>query len=572
MAPDAPKAAPPGQDPGGQAAGAPTPKVATRGQAVATPRSPAGQVLPPGQDADGQAVTAPRSPATPAPATPASAALPPSFDALVARAMKTFEIPGMGVAIVKDGKVVLAKGYGVRKLGEPAPVDAKTLFGIASNTKAFTATALGLLVEEGKLEWDAPVIRYLPWFQMWDSYVTREMTVRDLLVHRSGLGLGAGDLLIFPESTYSRREILERLRFVRPATSFRSAYAYDNILYLAAGEVVVAVSGRTWEDFISERILRRVGMTVSRPRHTVDVSGLNVAIPHSPLETGIVAVPPDENDNMNPAGGILSCAEDMAKWMLVHLDEGRLADGTRLFAEKTERELTTLVTPIPFGDPPAELAAQRMNFRGYALGFSVNDYRGRKMVSHTGGLSGYVSRLVMVPELELGIAVLTNQESSDAYNSVIYAVLDQAMGVPPTDWASAYLKVKERGVSGTADALKKAAAKRDAAAKPSLPLADYAGTYEDAWYGPIVITLEGGKLAMSFAKTPGMVGDMEHWSRETFVVRWHDRELRADAYVTFSLDPDGAIVEARMKAFSPDTDFSYDFQDLLLKPVRRKAG
>ena len=519
----------------------------------------------------GQATASALSPAAGAAAKAQSAAgvLPAGFDALVARLMKTFEVPGMGIAVVKDGKVVLAKGYGVRKLGEPAPVDAQTLFAIASNTKAFTATALGLLVEEGKVAWDAPVIRYLPWFQMWDPYVTREMTVRDLLVHRSGLGLGAGDLLIFPESTYSRREILERLRFVKPATSFRGAYAYDNILYLAAGEVIAAVSGRTWEDFIGERILKKVGMAGSRPRHSADVAGMNVAIPHVPLETGIVPVPPDENDNMNPAGGILSNAEDMARWMLVHLGEGRLADGTRLFAAKTERELTSLVTPIAIADPPAELSAQRMNFRGYALGFSVNDYRGRKVVSHTGGLSGYVSRLVMVPELGLGIAVLTNQESGEAYNSVIYAVLDQAMGVPPTDWAQAYLKVNERGIAGTAEALKKAAAKRDAAARPSLPLADYAGTYEDAWYGPISIALEGGKLVMSFAKTPSMVGDMEHWSRETFVVRWRDRELRADAYVTFALNPAGTIDQAKMRAVSAETDFSFDFQDLLLKPVRK---
>jgi CubicO group peptidase (beta-lactamase class C family) len=528
-----------------------TPKAAPRGQATAGSLAPAADAAAKAQS---------------------SAILPPSFDAIVARAMKTFDVPGMGIAIVKDGKVLLAKGYGVRKLGEPAPVDAQTLFGIASNTKAFTATALGLLVEEGKVAWDAPVTRYLPWFQMWDPYVTREMTVRDLLVHRSGLGLGAGDLMIWPETTYSRRQILERLRFVKPATSFRGAYAYDNILYLAAGEVIEAVSGRTWEDFIAERILKRAGMAQSRPRHSADTAGMNLAIPHAALETGLTALPPDVSDNMNPAGGILSCAEDMAKWMLVHLNEGRLPEGT-LFSEKTERELTSLVTPIPIANPPAELSAQRMNFRGYALGFNVNDYRGRKIVSHTGGLSGYVSRLVILPELELGIAVLTNQESDEAYNSVIYAVLDHAMGVPPTDWAQAYLKIRDRGNTGTADALKKAAAKRDAAVRPSLPLAEYAGAYEDAWYGPIAITLEGAgegaKLVMNFTKTPGMVGEMEHWSRETFVVRWRDRELRADAYVTFTLDPDGAIVEARMKPFSPDTDFSYDFQDLLLKPIRK---
>jgi CubicO group peptidase (beta-lactamase class C family) len=480
----------------------------------------------------------------------------------------------MAVAVVKDGQVVLAKGYGVRKLGEKAAVDARTLFGIASNTKVFTATALGLLVEEGKIEWDAPVTRYLPWFQMWDPYVTREMTVRDLLVHRSGLGLGAGDLLLWPETTYTRREIVSRLRFVRPAASFRGAYAYDNMLYIAAGEVIEAVSGKTWEDFVSERILKRAGMASSRPRHSASISGRNVAIPHAALEKGPTPVGIDENDHMNPAGGILSCADDMARWMLIHLGEGALpSGGGRLFSEGTERQLSALVTPIPIGDPSPELAAQRMNFSGYALGLRVNDYRGRKLVSHTGGLSGYVSKVVMVPELELGVAVLTNQESDEAYNSVIYAVLDQAMGAPATDWPAAYLKVRERGKARTADQLKAAAAKRDAAAKPSLPLPDYAGSYEDAWYGPIVITAEGAgaeaKLVMSFAKTPGMSGDMEHWSRETFVVRWRDRTLRADAYVTFVLDPDGTIVEARMKPFSPDTDFSYDFQDLLLKPVKR---
>jgi CubicO group peptidase (beta-lactamase class C family) len=507
--------------------------------------------------------------AAPAPAR----VLPPDFDALVARAMETFEVPGMAIAVVKDGRVVLAKGYGVRELGKPAPVDARTLFGIASNTKAFTATALGLLVEAGKIEWDAPVINYLPWFQMSDPYVTREMTVRDLLVHRSGLGLGAGDLLLFPETTYTRREILRRLRFIPLARSFRSAYAYDNILYLAAGEVIEAMSGKSWEDLIAERILGKAGMASSRPRHTAAEPSLNVAIPHAPLETGVTPQPIDENDNMNPAGGILSCAEDMARWMLVHLNEGRLADGTRLFSDRTERELTALVTPMAVPLPPAELLPQRMNFRGYALGLNVNDYRGRKIVSHTGGLTGYVSRLVLVPELELGITVLTNQESGEAYQSVIYAILDQAMGAVKSDWISAYLKVRDRGRAATAEALKKAAAKRAPASRPSLPLADYAGAYADVWYGPIVITLEGAgeaaHLVMSFARTPGMAGDMEHWSRETFVVRWRDRELRADAFVTFSLDPDGAIVEARMKPVSPDTDFSYDFEDLLLKPVRK---
>jgi hypothetical protein len=281
----------------------------------------------------------------------------------------------------------------------------------------------------------------------------------------------------------------------------------------------------------------------------------------------------EENYNTNPAGGIMSCADDMARWMLIHLAAGKLPDGSRLFGEKTARALTTLVVPIPFNDPAPELAAQRANFHGYALGFRVTDYRGRKLVWHTGSLTGYVSRLVMVPELGLGITVLTNQGSTDAYNSVIYAVLDQALGVAPTDWVAAYAKVRERLRAGTADALKKAALKRDAALKPSLPLEAYAGAYEDAWYGPIVITVEGtgeaARLVMSFTKSPGMTGPLEPWSRETFVFRWSDRGDPGDAFVTFDLDPDGSILEARLKSFSPETDQSLDYKDLLLKPVKR---
>ncbi|RPJ80558.1 MAG: class A beta-lactamase-related serine hydrolase, partial [Acidobacteria bacterium] len=203
--------------------------------------------------------------------------VPPDLDATVNRVMKAFEVPGIGLAVVKDDSVVVSRGYGVRKLGEPAQVDAKTLFGIASNTKVFTAAALGLLVEEGKLRWDGPVIDYLPWFQMWDPYVTRELTIRDLLVHRSGLGLGAGDLLWWPPSTYNRKEIAAKLRYIRPASSFRSAYAYDNVLYLVAGEVIEALSGQSWEDFVGSRLLARVGMTGSNLKHSAAAARGNIA-------------------------------------------------------------------------------------------------------------------------------------------------------------------------------------------------------------------------------------------------------------------------------------------------------
>jgi len=496
----------------------------------------------------------------------AAPALPRDLDAYVARVMQTFEVPGIALAVVKDGRVLLARGYGVRKLGDPAPVDERTLFGIASNTKAFTATALGILVEEGKLEWDAPVISYLPWFQMYDPFVTREMTIRDLLVHRSGLGLGAGDLLWWPTSTYDRKEIARRLRYIKPATSFRSAYAYDNVLYSVAGEVIEAVSGQTWEDFVSMRILARVGMTGSSVRHSAAAGGGNVATPHAEIDGRVRPISPFGSDNVNPAGGINASAVDIAKWLLVQLDSGRLSDGTRLFKPQTTFELWSIVTPYRVGRVPPDLAAQQANVAGYALGFEVRDLRGRKIVTHTGGLPGFVSRITLVPDERLGVAVFTNQEVGQAFQAITWRLLDHFLGAPPTDWAAIYRTRKARQDSIVAGQEQAATAARDTASRPSLPLAKYAGAYRDAWYGDISIALENGKLVMRFSHSPPLTGDLEHFQYNTFIARWRDRELRADAYVTFALQPDGSIEQVKMAAVSPATDFSFDFQDLLLIP------
>jgi CubicO group peptidase (beta-lactamase class C family) len=497
-----------------------------------------------------------------------SSAAPPDLDRWVMRAMLTFEVPGIGLAIVKDDAVVLAKGYGVCRIGESTPVDARTLFGIASNTKAFTATALGLLVEEKKIEWDAPVVRYLPAFALWDPFVTRELTVRDLLVHRSGLGLGAGDLLWWPSSTYDRKEIARRLRFIQPSTSFRAAYAYDNVLYLVAGELIEAITGQTWEAFVSSRILAKVGMTGSNVRHSAAGAAGNVAVTHARIDGKVRAIAPFDSDNTNPAGGINSSAADMAKWLRVQLSGGMLPDGSRLFSAATARQLAGIVTPIPIGDPPAELPPLGMNFHGYALGFDIRDYRGHKVVMHSGGLPGYLSRVAMIPDASVGIAVLTNQESSEAFDSIAFHILDHYLGAPAFDWIDGFTKVHARTEAGAAQAESRAAASRDAASKPSRPLPAYAGTYRDAWYGDIAIAQESGRLVVRFSHTPSLVGDLEHWQHDTFIARWRDRELRADAYVTFALNPDGSIDQVKMTAVSPATDFSFDFQDLLLKPVR----
>jgi CubicO group peptidase (beta-lactamase class C family) len=504
-----------------------------------------------------------------APQAARPSAPPSDLDEWVARAMKTFEVPGIALAVVKDDRVVVAKGYGVRRLGDSAPVDARTLFGIASNTKAFTATALGLLVDEKKIEWDAPVVRYLPAFAMWDPYVARELTVRDLLVHRSGLGLGAGDLLWWPPSTYTRPEIARRLRFIAPASSFRAAYAYDNVLYLVAGEVIETVSGQSWEDFVSSRILQRVGMIGSNVRHAAARAGGNVAATHAAIDGTIRPIAPFDSDNTNPAGGINSSAEDMAKWVRVQLSGGVLADGSRLFSPAVARQLTSIVTPIPIVDPPPELQPLTMHFHGYALGFDIRDYRGHKLVTHTGGLPGYVSRVAMIPETGVGVAVLTNQESTQAFDSIAFRLLDHYLGVSAFDWIDGLAKVAARARAAAADRDRRSAASTGAVTPPSFPLGKYAGTYRDAWYGDVIIAEQAGTLTMQFAHTPALTGELRPWQHDTFVVRWRDRELRADAYVTFALNPDGSIDQVKMKAVSPETDFSFDFQDLLLKPVAR---
>jgi CubicO group peptidase (beta-lactamase class C family) len=495
------------------------------------------------------------------------AAPPPKFDAYVAAVMKRFEVPGMGIAIVKDGQVVLAKGYGVKRLGAPDPVDADTRFGIASNTKAFTALALGMLVEEGKLEWDKPVVNYLPQFMMWDPWVTRQITVRDLLVHRSGLGLGAGDLLWWPPTTYTPQEIMRRLRYIEPATSFRTAYAYDNVLYLVAGQLIQAVSGLSWEEFVTDRILRPVGMAgATVTRKEPEGANENVAITHAPVEGVVRVVAPFSDPNTNPAGGLNVGAADMARWLIAQMDSGRVGE-KRLWKAGTTRQLWSLVTPIPTGPPPRELPPLASNFSGYALGFFVRDYRGEKLVTHTGGLPGYVSRLAMLPNRKIGVVVLTNMESGAAFDAVAYHVLDHYLKAPAFDWLAGWGSLVARMDSTNAAEDKATAAARDSASRPSLPLTRYGATYRDPWYGDVIVTVEEGRLAMKFARTPALVGDLSHWQYDTFLVKWRDRELRADAFVTFVLDADGKIASASMKPASPTVDFSFDFQDLDLKPV-----
>jgi CubicO group peptidase (beta-lactamase class C family) len=487
-------------------------------------------------------------------AAPLAAQLPPDLDAFVARVLQEFATPGASIAVVRDGRTVLAKGYGVRRLGSPEPVTERTLFQIASNSKAFTSGALAILVGEGRLAWDDRVVDRLPWFQLSDPYVTREMTVLDLLVHRSGLSLGAGDLL-WMNSTYSREEIVRRLRWVPLTNSFRSVYNYDNVLYPAAGFVVQAASGRTWEDFVRERVFAPLGMTASLTG-VADLRPGDVAAPHGTMDGRLQVVPLDTADNLGPGGSILSNAAEMASWIRVQLDSGRIDAEHRLWpAAQTAALWTGRITTTP---------PRGANLAMYALGWNVYDFRGYKIVTHTGGLAGMISRVMLIPQLRTGFVVLTNAGSS-AMGALTNYLRDFFVGAPRSDYVAQFKQSDAEFDEAAFEARLDSA--RNRTSRPALSLAGYAGTYRDAWYGDVTLAEEQGHLVIRFSHTPAYTGDLEHWQYETFRVRWRTRNV-PDAWVTFALNPDGTIERMTMAPVSPSTDFSYDWQDLLLRPVR----
>ncbi len=499
---------------------------------------------------------------------------PADLDQWVARSMKEFDVPGIAVAIVKDGKVVVAKGYGVRKLGDPKPVNEHTLFGIASNSKAFTTAALAMLVDEGKLAWDDPVTKYLPQFHLYDPYVTRELTVRDLVSHRSGLGLGAGDLLFWPDTDVTRDQVVTATRYIRPASSLRSKYAYNNLMFVVAGQLIPAVTGKSWDDFVRERIFKPLDMSTTTITSIGFKPGDNVAVPHSRgwrLEGELTPIAMTRDNTWAAAAGIKSNVADLSKWLIAQLDHGKLPDGRRLWSEKQSEEMWSPATIIPVSEPPAPLQSTKANFAAYGLGWSLRDYRGHKVISHGGALTGMVSTVLMVPDQKPGIVILTNQEESGAFSSLAYHILDSYLQLPPTDWIAAYRQVREDTLKKAADKEQRFAAARARDTHPSLDPAKYAGEYEDTWYGKAVIERQNGKLVLRMSRTPSMVADLKHWQYDTFKATFRDKTI-PDAFVTFELKYDGSIIEMKMTPVSDLADFSFDYDDLRFRPLAKKTG
>ena len=355
------------------------------------------------------------------------------FDDYVNTAVREWDVPGLAVSVVKDGKVVFSKGYGVRKVGESAPVDEHTLLSIGSISKSFTAVALGMLVDEGKLSWDDPVSQYLPYFQLHDPYVTRELTIRDLLVHRSGLPEVCGGILLYG-SDYSREEVLKRLRYIKPVSSFRSTFAYQSVTYMAAGEVIRAVTGKSWDDFIRERIFTPLGMNESNSLFRDLKTSKNLALPHVRIDGKPVAIAYRDSDALGPAGSIVSSAHDMARYMQLLLAEGTLG-GKKLYSEKVAKELFTaqMLVPIRPSSHPA-LKAINTRFSAYGFGWFLREYRGRVLVNHSGGMDGMAAIVMLMPEEKLGVTVLSHQDGGIPI-AMAYRVLDAFLGAPPTDWA-----------------------------------------------------------------------------------------------------------------------------------------
>jgi CubicO group peptidase (beta-lactamase class C family) len=512
-------------------------------------------------------------------ASAALAAPPAGFEARAESLRKQIGVPGMAIAIVENDKVALAKGFGVKKLGSPDPVDADTIFMTGSTGKAFTVAALGVLVDQGKIRWDDKVIDHLPGFQMYDPWVTREMTIRDLLVHRSGLGLGAGDLLFVPRTRLSRAESVRRLRYIKPATSFRSGYAYDNILYMVAGQLIEDVTGETWEKYMREHVLKPAGMLHSTTDDEGHFSSPDRAQPHARMNGGLRGVGDQEvlnerdnlGSNASPAGGLAVSANDMARWLMIQLSGGALpGNGGRLFSEAAHDQMWKPTVLQPVAPRTGALAPLQPMFSTYALGWDVQDYRGHKIVWHGGAVFGFLTVVALIPEKHVGFSIEINSEDGSILLGLMYELLDHYLGLPKDTWPEKITADRKTRVQEALKAYQTAAA-TPAKVGPSLPLDRYVGTYSDPWYGDIEVAEVNGHLTIDFKSTPRMGGALEHWQYDSFVTRFDDKSIEP-AYVTFGLNADGKVERVTMKAASPLADFSYDYQDLLFTPGARKAN
>lgn len=462
------------------------------------------------------------------------------IDDFAARVLERWEAPGLALAVVKDGEVILERGWGSRLAGTDDPVDENTVFAIASTTKAFTAATLGMLVDQGSLSWDDPVAEHLPGFQLRDPWATREITVRDLLSHRSGLP--RGDHLWYL-SPFEREEVLDRVRHLEPATSFRSSYGYQNIMFISAGEIVEARSGVSWDAFLRSRILDPLGMSRTSTS-TSELSGSdNVASPHVRLDGAVVPVPWPDFDNLGGAGSINSSVHDMASWIRLQLAGGTLDERT-FWSDSVAREMWEPNTVVPLG-PETRRTQPETHLQSYGMGWILQDYRGRLVVRHGGSLDGMRAHVALVPEEGLGIVALTNLNESRLPLAVVWEVVDRFLEprATPRDWNEILLAEAERERSETDARRARADSVRVPGTRPSRTPEAHAGTYSSVMSGEVEITLEDGALRLTYG--PNFTGTLEHWHYDTWQVAWRNRS-QGTGRVTFRLDASGEVAEVSL--------------------------
>ncbi|MAX69531.1 MAG: serine hydrolase [Flavobacteriaceae bacterium] len=490
------------------------------------------------------------------------------LDKLVENTLKTFDVPGISVGIFKDGEVVYAKGHGVRSLTNKKDMNAETLVGVASNSKGFTCFALAMMIDEGKLNWDDPVRKHIPEFQLYDSWVTENFTVRDLVTHRSGMGLGAGDLMFFPEGNdFNVEDVINNVKYLEPETSFRSKFAYNNNMFIIAGEVLKRVSGLTWEEFIETKIMKLVGMTSSKASYNRVTDKSNIIDAHTRAEGEVIQIPHDWSETANAAGGIMSNVSDMLTWAKFLMNEAVTENGERLLSEEQFHELWQLQTPLKVSANDS----YDSNFRGYGLGWFVTDVKGGyKQVYHTGGLIGTVTQFTMIPDLDLAIVVLTNQMNGMAFNTITNTIKDSYLGYEDRHWLEKY-GARNRDYLKYNDSIKAEVYNNVEKAKKqvSLPSPEQiVGTYTDDWFGDITISHDGKSYKIKCERSPRLFGELLPYNATTSVAKWNDRSYDADVFMQFTFNEKEEVVSATMKPIAPITDFSFDFQDLELKKTK----
>lgn len=475
-----------------------------------------------------------------------------SLDKYIPQAMDQWEIPGLSIGIVKDGKIIFTKGYGVREVGKPEKVDENTMFGIASNTKAFVAASMAILVDEGKISWDDPVRKYLPWFTLYDPYVSENITIRDLLCHRAGFKTFSGDLL-WNSTSYSREEIIRRARFLKPEYGFRAHYGYSNLMFLTAGEIIPVVTGQTMDEFFQERFFTPLEMKTTNTSIKKHKDVDNLAIPHDKYNGKVGTVKYISWDNIAAAGGINSTANDMSKWLLLQLNGGK-HKGKTIFSKTSQDEMWSpqMVNTLSGTD---KYFFPSKHFSLYGMGWELFDYHGKKVVTHSGGLDGMISQTAMMPEEKLGFVILTNSLNYLPY-FMMYTIFDIFMEKKGQDYSKIVVEFVKKNKEEELKQWEKEDAERNKKSKPTLPLEAYVGTYGGDLYGDAVISLENGKLKLQFVPAPDFHSILDHWQYDCFVVEFKYFPSLPKGKLNFIIGQDGKVEEFKIDVPNPDFYFT----------------